>query len=390
MGKTRFGNWNKNDSNVKYDNMSVTDPKYRETKGRGFGAQTIDYIENDKLQNAIIAYDENSGNGIDLTDINDLRHTFFHEWTHVMELDKLVGEKEDFVTIGDRTFRNNEKKENGEAWGTGLSTREYGENAEKYAHNKDEQGRKRIMHNQITEGMVELIARKVMEQTMGKDAADKVIHKERYFTHTRIAQSIMNAFGEEDTIATFVSNSQQLVNRLENINIEGRDALHYMSDFINDQNYDQLIPQYANRTAWFNDNIKQLIALFKVPEKNLGSLQNEVGMSEMNGDSVDRLEEIFSKYGVAISGQDDEEKFKNYKTSYSNLISSEENFFDGLSDLLVLSEQEHGRNTTLQEIGKETTKSFSKNPSIAMEAINSLENGIKTKEETKKEQEEQK
>jgi hypothetical protein len=225
-----------------------------------------------------------------------------------------------------------------------------------------------------------------MEQTIGKDEADKVIQKDRYFTHTRVAQSIMNAFGEEDTIATFVSNSQQLVNRLENINIDDRDALHYMSDFINDQNYDQLIPQYANRTTWFQENIGQLISLFKVPNKNLGSLRNEVGISEMNGDSVDRLEEIFSKYGVAISGKADEEKFKNCKTSYSNLISSEEQFFDNLSDLLVLGEQEQGKNITLQDLGKATTETFLKNPGREIDVMNDLDIGAKEQEEGKKEE----
>lgn len=385
MGKMRFGNWNESDSNVKYGNMSVIDSEYRETKGKGFGAQTIDYIEDGQLQMAIIAYDENDGEGINLTDINDLRHTFFHEWTHIMELDKVVSNEEEVVTLEGRIYRNNEVMENGEVWGTGLATREYGKNAENYAEHIDEHGRKTIMHNQITEGMVELIARRIMEQTMGKDEADKVIHKERYFPHTKVAQSIINAFGEDDIIATFVSNSQKLVSQLEGINIGDRDALHYMSDFVNDQNYKQLIPQYSNRTSWFRNNIEKLIRIFKISIENLRALESEIRMGEINGESIDRLEEILLKYGTPLEDQADIDEFESSKISYSNLRLSEEQFYASLSELLVLGQKQHNKENkvTFQQIGQGTTKSFGQNPEKAMKAINSLEYGVRIQEEVK-------
>lgn len=385
MGKMRFGKWNENDSNVKYCNVPVTNPEYRENTGKGFGAQTIEYIEDNKLQMAAIAYDNNEGNGIDLSDINDLRHTFFHEWTHIMELDKVVGSKEQFVNIDSRTYCNSEEKENGEVWGNGLTTREYGENAEKYAEHIDKQGRKRIMHNQITEGMVELISRKIMEETIGKNETNKVIHKERYSAHTKIAQSIIDAFGEDYVISTFVSNSQQLVSKLEGINIDNRDALHYMSDFVNDQNYEQLIPKYSNRTSWFRNNTGNLIDIFKIPIEHLGELKSEIENSEINGGSTNRLEEIFSKYGTSIEEQTDIEKFEEAKASYGNLRLTEEKFYTGLSDLLVLKSKEPKKenNITFQQIGEVLTDDFNENPERAMTAFNILEQGVKKQEQIK-------
>lgn len=59
---------------------------------------------------AVIAYDRNEGKGINFKDINDIRQTFFHEWTHVMELDKIKTNQETEVSLNGRIFKNNEKK----------------------------------------------------------------------------------------------------------------------------------------------------------------------------------------------------------------------------------------------------------------------------------------
>ena len=254
IGKLRFGKWQEQDSNVKYDGMSVTDEEYRQTVGRSFGAQSIDYIDEDNnFKMAVIAYDKNEGDGIDFSNINDIRHTFFHEWTHIMELDRVKANEETEVTIDGRVFKNNEKKANGEIWGTGLVTREYGENAEKYAGGTDCNGNKRIMHNQITEGMVELIARKIMSELIGKENLSKAIDEERYVPNIKVAQILMNTFGEEELISMFTSNSQELIKKLENIKIEDRDALHFISDFVNDKRHEGVIPEYSPETELYNE-----------------------------------------------------------------------------------------------------------------------------------------
>ena len=122
MGKLRYGKWKEQDSGIKYGEISVTDSVYRKNEGKEYGAQTIDYIdENNQLKMAVIAYDRNEGEGINFKDINDIRQTFFHEWTHVMELDKIKTNQETEVSLNGRIFKNNEKKENGEIWGRRIS-----------------------------------------------------------------------------------------------------------------------------------------------------------------------------------------------------------------------------------------------------------------------------
>lgn len=254
MGKLRYGKWKEQDSGIKYGEISVTDSVYRKNEGKEFGAQTIDYIDaNNQLKMAVIAYDRNEGKGINFKDINDIRQTFFHEWTHVMELDKIKTNQETEVSLNGRIFKNNEKKQNGEIWGEGLVTREYGTNAKLYATNVDAIGNKRIMHNQIDEGAVELIARKVMGNVLGEERAKKVIDSKRYYPNVKVIQELMKAGGEERFITLFTTNSQKLISMLEKINIEDRDALHYMSDFVNDETTQGMIPKYSPKTNLYKE-----------------------------------------------------------------------------------------------------------------------------------------
>ena len=254
MEKLRYGKWKEQDSGIKYGEISVTDSVYRKNEGKEFSAQTIDYIDaNNQLKMAVIAYDRNEGEGINFKDINDIRQTFFHEWTHVMELDKIKTNQETEVSLNGRIFKNNEKKENGEIWGEGLVTREYGTNAKLYATNVDAIGNKRIMHNQIDEGAVELIARKVMGNVLGEERAKKVINSKRYYPNVKVIQELMKAGGEERFITLFTTNSQKLISMLEKINIEDRDALHYMSDFVNDETTQGMIPKYSPKTNLYKE-----------------------------------------------------------------------------------------------------------------------------------------
>ena len=357
LGKIRFGEWKSNDNNLKYDNMSVTDVNYRKTKGKKFGAQAIIYIEKDQLQKAVIAYDNTQGEGINLDSLDDLMHTFFHEWTHVMELDKLNENSNERVQILNREYSNNIEMENGEVWGTGLSTREYGQNADNYAENEDEHGKKRIMHNQITEGMVELIARKVMVNAIGQEQAEKVIDKARYFPHTKVAQAIMDGLGEEEVIKLFITHSQELVMKLESMQIEDRDALHYMSDFINDQNYEQLIPQYSNRTRFFQENMGILEQIYGIPEQNKEGLKKEFGLSEFEGTAISNFQNIFSKYGTKKLSDTELEQFNKILEEYKSLVNSENEFYDSLSERLKISlkqsDKERSQTKSKQELVQE-------------------------------------
>lgn len=270
LGKFRLGDWKeeKGDSIAKYDGNPVTSEEFKRKHRNEFGAQTIRYIdENGKLKNAIVLYDGKNGNGIDLRNLNDIRHTTFHEWTHVLELYKVEEKNEEEVVLNGRSFKNNEKFENGEVWGAGLVTREFGENSIKWNNGN------RIMHNQITEGFVELIARKVIAVILEKENINDVVDCTRYLPHTKVAQDVMNALGEEEVIYDFLSNASKLVNILEGFQIEDKDALHYMSDFINDQKYFGIIPECSQRTFLFNEFTENMINMFDVKKENVPSLR---------------------------------------------------------------------------------------------------------------------
>ena len=305
-GKVRLGNWRSpNDDILKYDNSSVTSSDYQNGERKKFGAQAITYVtsenpnEKPKNQKALVLYsnqDEygNKQNGIDLNNLNDIRQTLFREWTHVMEME-LVNENDDneYVLNG-RTFRGAEKLSNGEVWHTGLVTREFGKNltiVQDIDRKKGKQPRSRIMHNQITEGVVELIARKILRNVIGKERTDKEIDDSRYMAHVNIAQTMMDSYGEKDFISKFITTPSKLTRDFELARIGREDALHYMADFVDDQMGFQVIPEYAHRTAIYRKMANMLEKLsFSDDEKK--DFQKKLEKAQMDGNAVEVLGEL--------------------------------------------------------------------------------------------------
>jgi hypothetical protein len=72
------------------------------------------------------------------------------------------------------------------------------------------------------------------------------------------------------------------------------------------------------------------------------------------------------------------EIYENYRNTVSNV-------YDLDKFIQYIIEKEHKNNITFQEIGKKTVKSFSQNQKKAMEAMDSLENGVKMQEKVKEE-----
>lgn len=319
MGKMRFGEWKENDSNLEYDGISVTSDEYKNGIQKNFGAQVIPYIdENKKLQKAVIAYGYNdeTKSGIDLNNLNDLRHTLFHEWTHIMESQKVQDElSEETVNINGRIIKNNEMMPNGEIWGDGIKTIEYYNN-------------EKIMHNQIDEGMVELISRKIMEVTIGKDEISKNIDENRYSTNTKIAQYIMNRFGEQNTIEMFINNPQKLIYRLENIQIDKRDALHYMSDFIIDQRGEGKIPEYSPKTMLLN-NALELLTQFGINDKN----EHKEIIEYLIKNQQENYAIFPEKYNIVLTDEQ-KENFESLKNLNAELMNDTKHFYETLESKL--------------------------------------------------------
>ncbi len=295
VGKIRFGNWKENDSNVEYDGISVTNKDYRKNEGKGFGAQTCEYYEgeegNKKFKLGIVAYnDDGAIDPIDFEDINDIRQTFFHEWTHALECYELdEKEAQKAYEIDGRKYIDAVKKEDNKYWGAGLVTREVLENG------------KTKMHNMITEGMVEAVAQELTEHIMDREGPKSDIRKDRYLNEVQFAKKTMDKFGKDKTIATFINNPRELTKVLESIPVKAEnttcDLMHFVGDFYADNRGDSNNPKFkgayelAKRKEEFLNNPD--IDYIKL--KNL-SMSRDNSSVELN----DKEKEALRVYGESL------------------------------------------------------------------------------------------
>ena len=257
VGRIRYGDFKEGaDDKVKYDKMPVTSDEFKRKRriDNHCGALTVEYKDSGYMQkDAICIFSskqkeefygrEYELSGIDLDDLSDVRATIFHELTHVMEKCKVKAselKKEDIVfNNGDSYFINTNLSPD-------LSKREFDD----YIKDVDRLSRsgefvsyrgistieindkkspnKRIMHNQISEGATEYIARKVLE-TIG----EKVKHPGRYKEQVDIVGDIFEKRGLADTVTTYLTEPYVLINELEEHRVYDQDSLHYMSDYLN-------------------------------------------------------------------------------------------------------------------------------------------------------------
>lgn len=257
MGKFRLGDFKTGkDDNITYDGISVTTEEYKKKCriAAKFGAHSIEYKDNEgKSKIAVAVFNDRQVadidgkkqklSGIDLLDIADVRHTVFHEWTHIMERCMV---KTSQLSREDIIFEDENSTFINSAIGPNLSIQEYKDyvsNVDKLLASDTEipfggistielGDDHRIMHNQISEGATEFIARKVME-TIG----ETVKHPERYAEQTKIVGDIFTANGLESMIATYFTESHKIIRNLENKRVqnksEDKDMLHFLSDYIN-------------------------------------------------------------------------------------------------------------------------------------------------------------
>ncbi len=264
MGKFRIGDYRLGkDDNITYDGKSVTSDEYKQQCRIDFkfGAHAIEYLDEDgKSKTAVALFDDKqvasiNGNqytlsGIDLQDLSDIRHTVFHEWTHIMERCIVKASQ---LSREDIIFKNGDSTYINAMLSPDLSKQEY----EDYVSNIDElfdrdeevifggistielnnrkNPNRRIMHNQISEGATEFIARKVME-TIG----EKVKHPDRYAEQVKIIGDIFSAKGLPEMITQYFTEPHKIIRCLESKSIKGKDMLHYISDYINSRQISKL------------------------------------------------------------------------------------------------------------------------------------------------------
>lgn len=249
LGKFRLGDFRKGeDDHITYGKDSVTSHEYTK-KCRidtRFGAHTIGYEKDGKKVDSVVLFDGAQRNddgillsGVDLSDLTDIRHTAFHEWTHVMEKTLIprneLEEQDMILRDGESVYIN-----------AGLSPDFTMEQYQKFIDevgtsdepvlfagvstieiNKIKSPNSRIMHNMISEGFTEKISQLIMD-AHGFEIKDPT----RYHIQVKVADKVLSEKGLDNGVAQYLRGSQVIIRNLESRQIEGQDALHYMNNFI--------------------------------------------------------------------------------------------------------------------------------------------------------------
>ena len=254
MGTFRYGDFKPGqDDNILYDNQPVTSEEYKKhcRINANFGAHQVEYEEDGKKRYSVALYDDKQQyttsdgithtlSGIRLDDIDDIRHTVFHEWTHVMEKNIFKGielTRDDLILQeGDSTYINVDL-------GPDLKMEGYKdfiENVDSYLQsdkeivfsgystieiNERKDPNRRIMHNIISEGATELISQMVLE-SLGIEVRDK----SRYEQQTGFARQIFESLGIENAISEYFTASNNIIKYIESKKIDGKSALHYANN----------------------------------------------------------------------------------------------------------------------------------------------------------------
>lgn len=290
LGTLRFGDFKKGqDDHIRYDNMPVTSEEYKMACriNGSFGAHQVDYEEDGKHFYSTVLFDgsktyktedgkEHRLSGGKLDSLDDIRQTFFHEWTHVMEKclvkaseltrndiiqtrgnstyinaylspDLTMEEYQEFIRNVDQMLETEEEILFG-----GISTIEI---------NEQKSPNRRIMHNQISEGATELISKKIMEHLGGQ------IEERRYAEQSDFVERVFNSMGMDEGIATYLTSSNNIISYIESKNHDGKDILRDADSFITALGrFEGALKEMTKKAGnEFGDNfeiIKQKISVF--------------------------------------------------------------------------------------------------------------------------------
>lgn len=353
MGRFRIGDFKVGeDDSITYDGKSVTSEAYKkqcriDTK---FGAHSIEYKDDEgKSKTAVVLFDDSQVatingeqqtlSGIDLQDLSDIRHTAFHEWTHIMERCVVKASQ---LSREDIIHRNGKSTYINSMLSPDLLKQEY----EDYVYNIDDllasdtevpfggistielndskSPNRRIMHNQISEGATEFVARKVME-TIG----EKVKHPDRYAEQVRIVGDIFIGNGLADSLTSYFTEPHKIIRALENKRYKDKDMLHYISDYINAPHIFRIFNRIKIDD---NGNIKSgLISKLKGRFKKMFSKQPVMtlleGKSNPIRDEIKKEENAFLE-SLKVSP---EELVKNIENQQKENVQTKEDKKDGPS-----------------------------------------------------------
>lgn len=296
LGTIRIGDFKKGqDDKIKYDNKSVTSEEYKRLCriDNHFGAHQVDYEEDGKIIYSTVIFDESQTyqsddgkvyrlSGGNFKNLDDIRQTLFHEWTHVMEkclvkTSELT--RDDIIkTRGNSTYINaylspdltmdeylkfienvdQILEEQDEVLFGGISTIEI---------NEKKSPNKRIMHNQISEGATELISKMIMEY-LGRPIEDG-----RYKEQADFVLKVFESIGIGKGIATYLTSSNKIISYIESKNYGDKDILRDTDSFITalgnfERTLREMTTKAGNQFGGNFENIKQKIGIFWKDGKN--------------------------------------------------------------------------------------------------------------------------
>lgn len=352
MGKFRIGDFKLgDDDDITYDDESVTSDEYKKNCriDKKFGAHAIVYEDaQGESKTAVVLFDnaqvdtidgeQVTLSGINLQDLSDIRHTVFHEWTHIMERCMIKASqlsKDDIIfTNGKSTYINSMLSPK-------LSRQEF----DKYISSVDDllasdveilfggistielkkHKEKRIMHNQISEGATEYIARLVME-TVG----DKVKHPERYADKVQIIESIFTKNGLSEMLTTYFTEPHKIIKSLESKRVKNKDMLHYISEYVDSSRTSKLFNKFIIDE---DGNIQKTGIISRLTDrfKRRGSRKDTILLTDGSSDSIaDTLKEKRNEYLESLSVSP-EELAKNEKNQQRENVQIREGKEDGPS-----------------------------------------------------------
>lgn len=247
------------DKDLLYDGHPVTSDEYTMIRFKeGTAAQTIIGKDAKKQNKVAIALFNNiytiraNGKdealpGIDLNDLDDIRQTLFHEWTHIMAYCKVKAselQESDIVFSNGRSTYVNPLQNPVHSRGVIES---YASNVHSLIQSDEEVTfggistieidnknirKNRIMHNLVDEGATEYITRRALE------IIEKTIkHLDRYDRQVRMMGEVFEKNGDAAAIATYLTRPYEFIRLLESKRVGRMDMLHYVSNYLSSPAY---------------------------------------------------------------------------------------------------------------------------------------------------------
>lgn len=400
IDKFRLGELKQSDEDVLYGKTfddknayQVKSLKYDRNIRKTLGASHFMYFDKDKnLKTTVAIFGKKKlppnekgeieiTNGCDFFNLSDIRQTVFHEWTHQMEQVFIDENNNDllyeYIDIHGKKYRNYDKVtqcrilNEGELseiislplekqfmLSTGISTKEIVEPCEEHPDGI-------VMHNQITEGIVELIARE-MAKSVGvpENQIDNLKYYEAVEIVKRIVTSRDDAKGKGQTYTDFLTDSTILKKELESVQIEGKDGLHYIADYAERAHYGKTLKKE------FLSKMPDVVRKLNLSQEKVEKLKNSDvwGHCELSDEDIS-----FLKNGL-LQGNEQNKDLNTFVTNkineYSSILKQEKDFFDGILDKLGYRQKEEKNNNLLNN-AVEATKVSTKIGTIAI-----MENSI--------------